>query len=67
MQLFSVNAAIFFKKKEKIAHETMKKTPLKVAHNRPKFFFVLPTGPKPAQISISVPYVHRVTLSVYVA
>jgi hypothetical protein len=38
------------------ARESMKKTPSKVAHNRPKIISsVLPTGPKPAQISISVP------------
>ena len=37
-------------------NKTMKKTPSKVAHNRPKFILsVLPTGPKPAKISISVP------------
>ena len=29
----------------------MKKPLSKVAHNRPNFFSVLPTGPKPAQIS----------------
>ena len=35
--------------------ENMKKPPSKVAHNQPQFFFsLLPTGPKPAQISISV-------------
>ena len=40
----------------KNANENMKKTPSKVAHNWPPIFFsVLPTGPKPAQISISVP------------
>ena len=36
--------------------ENMKKLPSKVAHNRPPIFFsVLPTGPKQALISISVP------------
>ena len=39
-----------------IGPENMKKLPSKVAHNWPKFFFsVLPTGPKPAQITFSVP------------
>jgi hypothetical protein len=42
--------------KKEFAPKTMKKLASKVAHNRPKLFFsVLPTGPKPAQISISVP------------
>ena len=33
-------------------HETIKKLPSKVGHNRPKlvfFHYILPTGPKPAQ------------------
>jgi hypothetical protein len=44
MQLFSADATIF--KKE------MKKLPSKILHNQ---FSVLPTGPKPAQISNSIP------------
>ena len=53
MPLFSADTKMFQKK---ISHENMKKTASKVAHNRPKFFFsVMPTGPNPAQISISVP------------
>ena len=45
MQIFSVDATIF-----KEQHE--KKTLSKVGHNQPKIYFsVLPTGPKPAQIS----------------
>ena len=56
MQIFSVDATMDFFMKFQLffAHENMKKTPSKVAHNLPKFS-VLPTGPKPAQISISVP------------
>jgi hypothetical protein len=55
MQLFSADAAIFFDKISKMfAHEKMKKLLSKVAHNQPKFFFQY-CGPKPAQISISVP------------
>jgi hypothetical protein len=52
---------IFFLGKSNIsnlffAQENMKKTPIKVAHNRPQTFFsLLPTGPKSAQISYSVP------------
>ena len=40
------------------AHENMEKLPSKVAHNRSNFFFQYcqPTGPKPAQISNSVPW-----------
>ena len=34
----------------------MKKPSSKIAHNRPPIFFsVLPIGPKPAQISFSIP------------
>ena len=56
MQLFNADTTIFKKKKLKIAPENMKKTPSKVAHNRPPIFVsVLPTGPKSAQISYSVP------------
>ena len=44
MQHFSADTTIF----KKNAPENMKKTPSKDAHNRPKFFIVLPTGPKPA-------------------
>jgi hypothetical protein len=56
MQLFSADATIFKKKiKKSFAPENMKKTNSKVVHNRPQFFFsVLPTSPKPAQISIFV-------------
>ena len=47
MQLFSVEANLFKSKKKKIAHENMKKSPSKVAHNRPQSFFsVLTTGQK---------------------
>ena len=49
MQLFSADASIFLKKN---APENMKKTLSKVAHNQsPIFFSLLPTGPKPTQIS----------------
>ena len=52
MQLFS---AIFKKKrKEKLPMTTWKKPISKALHNRTIFFSVLPTGPKPAQISIYV-------------
>ena len=51
MQLFSADTTIF---KKKIANENIEKLPSKVAHNRPNFFSVLPTGLKPAQISLSV-------------
>ena len=52
MQLFSGDATQF-KKNKNIAHE---KLPWKIAHNRPQIFFsVLPTSPKSAQISYSVP------------
>jgi hypothetical protein len=55
MQLFSANATIFPKDfKYFFAHENMKKTLSKVAHNRPHCFSVLPTRPKLAQISYSV-------------
>ena len=38
--------------KNNLAPENMKKPPSKVAHNWPKIIFsVLPTSPKPAQIS----------------
>ena len=54
MQFFSADATTFTKKK--IAAENMKKPSSKVAHNQPKLFFsVLPIGPKPAQITFSVP------------
>ena len=48
MQLFSADATIFKKKiKKKIVPENMKKTPSKVAHNRPRpFFSVLAWLPK---------------------
>jgi hypothetical protein len=56
MQLFTAGATIFLKKNLKFAPENMKKLLSKVAHNRPKTFFsVLPTSPKSAQISYSVP------------
>ena len=55
MQLFSADATMFLDLFI-LGPENMKKLPSKVAHNRPKFIFsVLPTGPKPAQISIFVP------------
>ena len=42
--------------KKHFDHQNMKKSPSKVAHNRPKFVFsLLPTGPKPAQISHYIP------------
>ena len=51
MKLFSADAIVFSKlKKKKIDPENKKKTPSKVAHNRPQFFFsVLARLPKPAQ------------------
>ena len=52
MQLFSADATFF---KKKYIYENIKNTPPEVAHNQPNFFSVLPTGPKTAQISISVP------------
>ena len=41
MQIFNVDAAMFFFMKFQLffAHENMKKTPSKVAHNLPKHFF----------------------------
>ena len=41
MQLFSSDATLFLKKfkKKNFAPENMKKTPKKVAHNRPRPFF----------------------------
>ena len=52
MQLFSVNATIFF-----FQCFLPLKTGKKLLKSwQPQFFFsVLPTGPKPAQISFSVP------------
>ena len=46
----------FFKKMKIVfANENIEKQPSKFAHNQAKFYFsVLPTGPKPAQISISI-------------
>ena len=45
MQLFSVDATVFFKIfYHFFAPENMKKTPSKVAHNRPPTFFLC-TGP----------------------
>ena len=60
MQLFSADATIFLKKK---SYENVKKLPSKNAHNWPPFFFsVLPTVPKPAQISIcAIKIAHRGT------
>jgi hypothetical protein len=59
MQLFSVDATIyknFLNRNKNFAPENMKKLLSKVAHNWPKTFFsVLPTDPKSAQISYSVP------------
>ena len=51
MQLFCVDAIMFSKKIEKKKlPENMKKTPKKVAHNRPQIFFQYlpgcPNGPK---------------------
>ena len=50
MQLFSADAIVFSKKKKKIVPENMKKTPSKVAHNRPPTFFMYwpscPNGPE---------------------
>jgi hypothetical protein len=56
MQLFNADdKKLFFK----FALENIEKLPSKIAHNQPKFIFsVLPTGPKPALISISVPDAH---------
>jgi hypothetical protein len=56
MQVFSADSTIFKKNKTFSGYENIKKPTSKVAYSRPQFFFsVLPTGPKPAQISISVP------------
>ena len=55
MQLFSADATILEKLKRKLPLKTKTKTTSKVAHNWRKLLSVLPTGPKPAQISISVP------------
>jgi hypothetical protein len=55
MKLFSENAKIATLFLVFFAHENMKKLHSNVAHNRPNFFSVLPTGPKPAQITFSVP------------
>ena len=52
MQLFSPDALVF--KKIYFCPRKHEKTALKIAHNLPKIFLVLPTGPKLAQISISV-------------
>ena len=46
------------------AHEIMKKTPSKVAHNWPFFFSVLPTSPKSTQISYSVPKMAPCAISI---
>ena len=57
MQLFSSDATMFLKEFKTFffATENMKRTPSKVAHNRPRpFFSVLPIGPNPARISIPV-------------
>jgi hypothetical protein len=51
LQNFRKNVNFF----KNFASENMKKPPSKVAHNWPNFFSVLLTGPKPAQISFSVP------------
>jgi hypothetical protein len=50
MQLFKWEAKMF-KKKNTIAHETMKKGPQKLLIIGPNFFSLLPTGAKSAQIS----------------
>jgi hypothetical protein len=44
----------YFKKEIFFAHENIEKLPSKVAYNKP-IFTVMPTGQKPAQISISIP------------
>ena len=49
MQCFSADAKCFEKNLNKKILPM--KTSSKVAHNWPNFFLVLPTGPKPAQIS----------------
>ena len=54
MLFVSADATTF---KKKIAPENMEKPTSKVAHNPPIFFSILPTGPKAAQISISVHWV----------
>jgi hypothetical protein len=58
MQLFSADSTIFLKDfKNSFAPENMKNPISKDGHDWPIFFFfsVLPTGPKPGQILISVP------------
>jgi hypothetical protein len=56
MEPFSADATIFKTKTNTFfAPENIKNPLSKNAHNRSKFFAVLPTGPKPAQMSISVP------------
>ena len=50
MQLFSVDAIVFSKKKFKIFFDpkNMKKPPSKVAHNRPRpFYFTVQPRPQP--------------------
>jgi hypothetical protein len=56
MQFISVDATIFKKNQLFFAPENIKKHPQKLLIIGPQFFYsVLPTGPKPAQISFSVP------------
>ena len=50
---FLVGTLQCFKKISK--HQNIKKLPSKVAYFIDQFFLLLPTSPKPAQISISVP------------
>ena len=56
MQLFSADSTMFLKKIQHFfAPINIKKTPSKVAYNRPRpFFSVKPIGPNPAQILIPV-------------
>ena len=55
MQLFRADTTMILRDlKKQIAYENMKKLASKTAHNWPKLFSVLPTGPKSAQISYSV-------------
>jgi hypothetical protein len=60
MQQFRADATILEKKD---AHENMKKSSSKVAHNQPKLFSVFSTGPKAAQKLnfCSVKIAHRAT------
>ena len=61
MQPFCADATIF--KKKYFAHENMKKTLSKVAHNWPNFFFSIANRPKtsPNLNFCSIKIDHRVT------